>query len=113
MVWKDRSFPRHHIRDKFQAGFSSSSLRIGGEIHVISWRGLFLRTNQATVVGTIGYFGAKIPNGFFRANVVIRSVDPGRGIGFEFINMSSVDRNILQVFCGSLRHAVAESKNRL
>ena len=108
MVWKDRSFPRHHIRDKFQAGFSSSSLRIGGEIHVISWRGLFLRTNQATVVGTVGYFGAKIPNGFFRANVVIRSVDPGRGIGFEFINMSSVDRNILQVFCGSLCHTAGQ-----
>ena len=108
MAVKDRCFPRHRTTNGIQAGFIASSLRIGGEVQAISPRGVFLRTNQAVVVGTPGKFGAQFPKGFLRARVVVSSVEPGRGIGFEFINMNSIGRNLLQLFCGSLWHAASQ-----
>ncbi len=110
MTLKNRCLPRHRITNKLQAGFIASGLRIGGEIQIISPRGLFLRTNQAVVVGTPGKFGAEFPKGFLRASAVVRSVEPGQGIGFEFIYMNSMARNILQLFCGSLRYAASQHK---
>lgn len=108
MALKDRCFPRHRNTNGIQAGLIASGLRIGGEVQVISPKGVFLRTNQAVVVGTPGKFGAQFPKGFLRASVVVRSVEPDRGIGFEFINMYSIGRNLLQLFCGSLRHAPSQ-----
>lgn len=103
-----RSFTRYWVGKVLSARFIARGLRIGGELQMISRRGFFLRTNQATLVGTTGHFGAEFPNGFFRASVVVRFVEPDWGVGFEFINMSSLDQKLLQGFCGSLCRAESQ-----
>ena len=50
-------------------------------------------------------------NWFFRATAVVRSVEPGRGLGLEFIKMCSLDRQALHLFCGAQRRLAVENKS--
>ena len=100
---RPRQFPRFMAPDRNPAGFITSSHRIAAELHKVSLRGLFLRTEGAVPVGSVGKVGVDFGNWFFRATAVVRSVEPGRGLGLEFISMSSLDRQALQAFCASHR----------
>ena len=81
------------------------SRRIAGKLDKVSLRGLFLRTKQAVPVGSVGKVGVDFRDWFFRATAVVRSVEPGRGVGLEFIKMTSLDRQALLLFCGAQRRA--------
>ena len=84
-------------------------LRIAGKLDKVSLRGLFLRTRQAIPLGSVGKVGVDFRNWFFRATAVVRSVEPGRGVGLEFIKMNSLDRQALRLFCGAQRRAPVET----
>ena len=106
-----RQFPRFMTSDRNPAAFITSSRRIVGELHKVSLRGLSLRTEGAAPVGSVGKVGVDFRNWFFRATAVVRSVEPGRGLGLEFITMCSQDRQALQLFCGTQRRLAAENKS--
>ena len=86
------------------------SRRIAGELQKVSLRGLFLRTEQLVPAGSVGKVGVDFRNWFFRATAVVRSVEPGRGVGLEFIKMTSLDRQALRLFCGAQRRMAVENK---
>ena len=107
---RPRSFPRFITPDRHRAGFITVSLRISGELHKISLKGLFLQTKEAIPVGSVGKVGMEFVNWFFRANAVVRSVEPGQGLGLEFISMCSLDRAALHSFCGAQRREAIENQ---
>ncbi len=71
---------------------------------------LFL-TRKTLEVGSVGKVGVQMPNWFFRANAVVRCVVAGRAFGLEFINMNSLDRQMLRNYCGRLDQGSQISPN--
>ena len=106
-----RQFARFATPDRNRAGFVTGNLRISGELRNISLRGLYLRTKETVPVGSVGKVGVEFKNWFFRASAVVRSVEPGRGVGLQFINMNSLDQQALRSFCGVPRRAAVENTN--
>ena len=100
-----RQLPSFATPDGNPAGFMTVRFRIAGKLDKVSLRGLFLRTKQAIPLGSVGKVGVEFGNWFFRATAVVRSVEPGRGVGLEFIKMNSLDRQALCLFCGAQRRA--------
>ena len=110
----NRSTPRYQIPHKIRAGFVIGGFPIHGELQVVSRRGMFFRTNQAIVAGLAGLTGrfvVELPIGIFRARVVVRSMEPGRGIGFEIVRISASDQDLLQLFCSSLDPGIPLKKS--
>ena len=106
-----RYFPRFRVPDGSRAGFISGNRRIPGELKKISLRGLSLRTKESVPVGSVGKVGVQFQDWFFRATVIVRSAEPGKWLGFEFIKMCSLDRQALRLFCGAQRRSAAENKS--
>ena len=65
---------------------------------------LFL-TRKTLQVDSVGKVGVQMPNWFFRANAVVRTVIEGKAFGLEFLNMSSLDRKALRNYVGQLDKA--------
>ena len=104
-----QQFPCFATPDGNPAGFMTVRFRNAGKLDKVSLRGLFLRTNQAIPLGSVGKVGVEFKNWFFRATAVVRSVEPGRRVGLEFIKMNSLDRQALRLFCGARRRAPVEN----
>ena len=100
---KSRSHPRYTPPASPLGGFMTGDLRITGEVFKISRTGLFLMTQDALRVGLPGKLGVTFPHWFFRVNAIVRSAEPRRGAGIEFISMSSQDREALASYCEFLR----------
>ena len=107
----NRSTPRYQIPNKIRAGFVVGGFPIHGELQVVSRRGMFFRTNQAIVAGLTGRFVVELPHGIFRVRVVVRSMEPGRGFGFEIVRISASDQELLQLFCSSLDPGIPLKKS--
>ena len=107
----NRSTPRYRIPNKIRAGFVADGFQIRGELQVVSRKGMFFRTNQAILTGLRGRFVVELPYGIFRARVVVRSLEPGRGIGFEIVRISASDQDLWQFFCRSLDPAAPPKKS--
>ena len=99
---ESRLFNRYLLRKRPGAGFISGTHRIPGEIHEISQSGMLFLTRKTLKVGSVGKVGAQMPNWFFRANAVVRTAVAGKAFGLEFLNMSSLDRQMLRNYCGRL-----------
>ena len=99
---KSRLFNRYLLKKRPGAGFISGTHRIPGEIHEISQSGMLFLTRKTLEVGSVGKVGAQMPNWFFRANAVVRTVVAGKAFGLECLNMSSLDREMLRTYCGRL-----------
>ena len=99
---RDRLFNRHLLKKRPDAGFISGNHRIPGEIHEISQSGMLFLTRETLAVGSVGKVGVQMPNWFLRANAVVRCVVAGKAFGLEFLNMSSIDRQMLRNYCGRL-----------
>ncbi len=106
-----RWFPRFTVPGRNHVDFITPSGQITGELHEVSLRGLFLLTKKAVPLGSVGKVGVEFRNWFFRTTAVVRSVEPGRGLGPEFIQMCSLDRQALHLFCGAQRRAAVENKS--
>ncbi len=100
---RKRSHPRYTPLNSPLGGFMTGDLRITGEVFKISRTGLFLMTQDALRVGWPGKLGVTFPDWFFRVNAIVRSAEPRRGAGIEFISMSSQDREALASYCEFLR----------
>ena len=109
---KSRLFNRYLLRKRPGAGFISGTHRIPGEIHEISQSGMLFLTRKTLEVGSVGKVGAQMPNWFFRANAVVRTVVAGKAFGLEFLNMSSLDRQMLRNYCGRLDKATQDSRGK-
>lgn len=107
---RSRLFNRHLLRNRPNAGFISGNHRIPGEIHEISQTGMLFLTRKTLEVGSVGKVGVEMPNWFFRANAVVRCVVAGRAFGLEFLNMSSLDRQMLRNYCGRLDKDTQDSR---
>ena len=65
----------------------------------VSVGGAFIATAQGFPVGAIvGLRFALGPAFFINSTVIIRNVNPGQGIGVEFLDISPENRHRLQVF---------------
>ncbi len=106
-----RYFPRFTAPYRSCAGFITGNRRIPGELKKISLRGLSLRTKESVSVGSVGKVGVQFQDWFFRATVIVRSAEPGRWLGFEFIKMCSLDRQALRLFCGAQSRMAVENKS--
>ena len=102
---KNRLFPRYLLKKRPAVGFISGNRRIPGEIHEISLSGMLFLTRKTLQVGSVGKVGVQMPNWFFRANAVVRTVIAGKAFGLEFLNMSSLDREALRNYVGQLDKA--------
>ena len=99
---ESRLFNRYLLKKRPNAGFISGTHRIPGEIHEDSQSGMLFLTRKTLEVGSVGKVGVQMPNWFLRANAVVRNVVAGKAFGLEFLNMSSLDRQMLRNFCGRL-----------
>lgn len=98
-----RSFPRYVLSTPVPSGLDTGRRQITGEVCKISRSGLFLATGQMPQVGARGKLQVNFPEGVFRADIVVRSVQPTRGVGVEFIEIRYHDQQVLGSFCRLLR----------
>ena len=99
-----RSFPRYVPSTPVPGGLITGRQRIAGDVCTISKSGLFLVTGQMPHVGARGKLLVNLPEGVFRADIIVRSVQPTRGIGVEFIEIRYQDQQVLGSFCNLLRN---------
>ena len=98
-----RRFPRYILPKCPIAGLITGKNRYLGEIEQISQAGVFFLCKEPIQIDAVGKFGVELPTFFLRANVVVKMVRPGKGFGLKFIHMSSLDRQDLRIYLGSLR----------
>ncbi len=98
-----RRFPRFAIQQKPRAAFISERVRVTGEVRNIGLGGLFFHTKQPIAEGTQGDLSVILPNGRFRASVIVRHSDANRGVSLEFKKMSSQNQDVLWAYCSTLR----------
>ena len=108
----NRSTPRYRVPNKIRAGFVARGFQIHGELQMVGRRGMFFGTNQEIVAGLTGRMVVELPNGIFRARVVVRSMERGRGIGFEIVRINASDQELLQLFCSSLDPGIPLKNSR-
>lgn len=98
-----RSFPRYVLSTPVPGGLETGRQHIAGEVSKISRSGLFMATGQMPQVGARGKLQVNLPEGIFRADIIVRSVQPARGVGIEFIEVGYHDQQVLGSFCKLLR----------
>jgi hypothetical protein len=66
--------------------------RVVSRIGTIGLGGVFVYTKRSAAVGDVIKLAFDVPGGEVRARAVVRSYEPGRGMGLEFTAMQSEAR---------------------
>ncbi len=106
-----RRFPRYSTPEGLVALFRAGPCYVEGEIRDISEGGIFFSILDGGAAENDGIVTIKLPDGFLRARVAIRSVLPGEGFGMEFLDMSPEHQAALINYCRRLQQTAPAKVN--
>ncbi len=84
---KRRRYPRVGLPKGMLIAWQSGGERIISRVATLGLGGLFISTPNPPAVGEIVNLIFEVPGGEVRARAVVRSSQPGRGMGVEFTAM--------------------------
>jgi hypothetical protein len=82
-----RRYPRVGLPKGMTVAWQAGGERIISRIGTIGLGGLFIYTKRSAEVGSVVKLVFDVPGGEVRARAVVRSYEPGRGMGVEFTAM--------------------------
>jgi hypothetical protein len=82
-----RRYPRVGLPKGMSVAWQAGGERIVSRIGTIGLGGLFIYTKRTATVGDVVRLVFDVPGGEVRARAVVRSYQPGRGMGLEFTAM--------------------------
>jgi PilZ domain len=82
-----RRYPRVGLPKGMSVAWQAGGERIVSRIGTIGLGGLFIYTKRTATVGDVVKLVFDVPGGEVRARAVVRSYQPGRGMGLEFTAM--------------------------
>jgi hypothetical protein len=87
-----RRYPRVGLPKGMSVAWQAGSERVVSRIGTIGLGGVFVYTKRSASVGDIVKLVFDVPDGEVRARAIVRSYEPGRGMGLEFTAMQSEAR---------------------
>ncbi len=90
-----RKSKRIKLAVRVSVGFLGARVHFTGELVTVSANGLLVRSSEKLEPGTMGRLGIDVGSETFRAIGIVRSLVPGDGIGFQFVQMSQHSRELL------------------
>src|SRR5579864_5111207 len=82
-----RRYPRVGLPKGMSVAWQAGGERIVSRIGTLGLGGLFIYTQRSAAVGDVLKLVFDTPGGEVRARAVVRSYEPGRGMGVEFTSM--------------------------
>ena len=82
-----RRYPRVGLPKGMSVAWQAGGERVISRIGTIGLGGLFIYTKREAAVGDVIKLVFDVPGGEVRARAVVRSYEPGRGMGLEFTAM--------------------------
>jgi hypothetical protein len=82
-----RRYPRVGLPKGMSVAWQAGAERVVSRIGTIGLGGLFIYTKREAAVGDVIKLVFDVPGGEVRARAVVRSYEPGRGMGLEFTAM--------------------------
>ena len=82
-----RRYPRVGLPRGMSVAWQAGGERVVSRIGTIGLGGLFIFTKKSAAVGDVVKLVFDVPGGEVRARAVVRSCQPGRGMGLEFTAM--------------------------
>jgi len=114
----EKSSPTEHQHPRISLPKGMWVAWYGGAEHQISrvgtlgTGGIFICVAAAPPVGTPLILAFEVPGGQVQAQVIVRSIVPGKGMGLEFTRLGAKDRLLLQRLCSSACFVEAPNKPR-
>ena len=82
-----RRYPRIGLPRGMSVAWQAGGERVISRVGTIGLGGLFIYTKKSAAVGDVIKLVFDVPGGEVRARAVVRSYEPGRGMGVEFTAM--------------------------
>lgn len=82
-----RRYPRIGLPRGMSVAWQAGGERVISRVGTIGLGGLFIYTKKSAAVGDVVKLVFDVPGGEVRARAVVRSYEPGRGMGVEFTAM--------------------------
>ena len=82
-----RRYPRVGLPNGMSVAWQGGAERVVSRIGTLGLGGLFIYTKRSAAVGDVLKLVFDTPGGEVRARAVVRSYEPGRGMGVEFTSM--------------------------
>jgi hypothetical protein len=92
---KNRRYPRVGLRRGILIAWQGVGARVVSHIVTAGMGGLFIKTSAPPAVGEIILVYFELPSGEVRARAVVKSSEPGSGMGIEFTSMGPEARGYL------------------
>lgn len=89
---KRRRYPRVGLPKGMLVAWQSRKYRVVSRVSTLGLGGIFISTPNPLPVGEFIKLCFEVPDGEIRARAVVRSLNPGRGMGVEFSAMDPVAR---------------------
>lgn len=87
-----RRYERVHLPKGPQVAWQGGGKRMISSVHSLGLGGLFIATDNPPEPGTSLKLIFEVPDGNVQAMAIVRSVEPGKGMGVQFSRMSTEDR---------------------
>jgi tetratricopeptide (TPR) repeat protein len=105
-----RKYPRVRAPKGMWVGWKSAKQTCTSLAEVMGLGGLFLHTPDPAAAGSSIDLIFDLPNGQVRARAIVRSFQPGKGMGIQFVQMRPEDRAKLNRYLSGIQIPAAESK---
>ncbi len=103
-----RKYPRASLQTEIWIGQDGIFTRSPETLRDLSEGGAFIETSQRFPVGSILNLRLKLPGSSYliSCSVCVRNLRGGRGLGVEFLDISSEDRQRVRLFVVEERHSL-------
>jgi tetratricopeptide (TPR) repeat protein len=103
-----RKYPRVRAPKGMWVGWKSAKQTCTSLAEVMGLGGLFLHTANPASAGSSIDLIFDLPNGQVRARAIVRSLQPGKGMGIQFVQMRPEDRAKLNRYLSGIEIPAAE-----
>ena len=97
-----RRYPRMKSPEGLGVAWQTTTQRLVSRVEALGLGGLFIRTQEPPVTGTIVRLLIDIPGGGVRARAIVRDIRPGEGMGVGIVYMGREDRARFSSFLSQL-----------
>jgi len=105
-----RKYPRVRAPKGMWVGWKSAKQTCTSLAEVMGMGGLFLHTASPASEGSSIDLIFDLPNGQVRARAIVRSFQPGKGMGIQFVQMRPEDRAKLNRYLSAIEIPAEESR---
>jgi tetratricopeptide (TPR) repeat protein len=92
---KQRKYPRHKVPKAMFVGWEAAGYRTVSRAETVGMGGLFLNTANPPAEGSLIGLIFDVKTGEVRARAIVRDSKPGKGMGVQFVQMGTTDRQRL------------------